>query len=126
MVYIKIKNYLLIVCLCGLSLLQQGQAQSKQLEGYSPVSAQKQTDLEQKYDELLNSSSIGANIKELSSEPHHLGSPGGRKVATSILKKFKEYGWEAKIETYYVLFPTPKVRVLELTEPTRFSATLKE
>jgi len=126
MAYIKMKNYLLIVCLCGLSLLQQGQAQSKQLEGYSPVTAQKQTDLEQKYDVLLNSSSIGANIKELSSEPHHLGSPGGKRVANAILKKFKEYGWDAKIETYYVLFPTPKVRLLELTEPTGFSATLKE
>ncbi|MDP4237949.1 MAG: M28 family metallopeptidase [Bacteroidota bacterium] len=122
----KRKNYLLTVCLCGLCLLQQGHAQSNRLEGFSPASAQKQTDLEQKFDHLLKSSSIGANIKELSAEPHHLGSPGGKRVADAILKKFREYGWDAKIETYQVLFPTPKTRVLELTEPTRFSATLKE
>lgn len=122
----KKKNYLLVVCIWGLCSLQQGHAQSKQLEGFSPVSIRQQTELEQKFDQLLQSSSIGANIKELSAEPHHLGSPGDKRVAESILNKFKEYGWDAKIETYHVLFPTPKTRVLELTEPTRFSATLKE
>jgi len=122
----KNKNYLVAVCLCGLCSLQQGYAQDKQLEGFSKVSKRQQSDIELKFDLLLKSSSIGDNIKELSAEPHHLGSPGGKRVADAILKKFKEYGWDAKIETYHVLFPTPKTRILELTEPTRFSATLKE
>ena len=122
----KKKNYLLAACVLGACALQTGNAQTKQLEGFSTVSNQKQTELEQKFDKLLQSSSIGANIKELSAEPHHLGSAGGKRVADAILKKFKEYGWDAKIETYHVLFPTPKIRVLELTAPTHFSATLKE
>ena len=120
------KNTCIAMCLFGLFFLQYGHAQSKQLEGFSPVSAQKQTDLELKFDQLIKSSSIGVTIKELSAEPHHLGSTGGKRVADAILKKFKEYGWDAKIETYYVLFPTPKIRVLELTQPTLFTATLKE
>jgi N-acetylated-alpha-linked acidic dipeptidase len=120
------KNYLLTMFLCGWCFLQQGHTQTKQLEGFSPASGQRQADLEQQFDQLLNSKSIGATIKELSAEPHHLGSPGGKRVADAIFKKFKEYGWDTKIETYYVLFPTPKTRVLELTEPTRFTATLKE
>jgi len=122
----KKKNFLVVMCLCGLCSFQQGFAQNKLLEGFSKVSRPQQSDLEQKFDLLLKSNSIGANIKELSAEPHHLGSPGGKRVADAILKKFREYGWDAKIETYHVLFPTPKTRVLELTEPTRFSATLKE
>ena len=122
----KKKNYLVTLFLCGLFSVPQGYAQSKQLEGFSKSSIQRQTELEQKFDLLLTSSSIGANIKELSAEPHHLGSPGGKRVADAILKKFKEYGWDAKIETYHVLFPTPQTRVLELIEPTRFTATLKE
>ena len=122
----KKKNYLVTLCLCGLFSVPQGHAQLKQLEGFSKSSIQRQTELEQKFDLLLTSSSIGANIKELSAEPHHLGSPGGKRVADAILKKFKEYGWDAKIETYHVLFPTPQTRVLELIEPTRFTATLKE
>ena len=43
-----------------------------------------------------------------------------------ILSKFKEWGLDAKIETYDVLFPTPKERVLELIEPRRFTAKLQE
>lgn len=122
----KKKNYLLAICVLAVCSLQQVTAQSKKLEGFSTGSLQKQTELELKFDQLLQSSSIGANIKELSAEPHHLGSVGDKRVAESILRKFKEYGWDAKIETYHVLFPTPKVRVLELTAPTKFTATLKE
>ena len=48
--------------------------------------------------------SVKTNLKELSANPHHLGSTGSKTVAESVLKKFKDYGWEARIETYYVLF----------------------
>eukprot|EP01132_Coremiostelium_polycephalum_P014987 gene14987-18148_t len=44
----------------------------------------------------------------------------------SILTRFKSYGWDAQIETYYVLFPTPKTRLLELTYPNTYTALLKE
>ena len=43
-----------------------------------------------------------------------------------MLAKFSEWGWEARIETFDVLFPTPKERLLELVAPTRFKATLEE
>ena len=35
-------------------------------------------------------------------------------------------GWDAKIETFTVLYPTPKERVLEMVAPTRFTAKLQE
>ena len=43
-----------------------------------------------------------------------------------MLAKFKEWGWDAEIEHFDVLFPTPKERVLELVEPTKFTAKLDE
>ena len=43
-----------------------------------------------------------------------------------MLAKFKEYGFDAQIETFYVLFPTPKERAVELLEPTHFVAKLQE
>jgi N-acetylated-alpha-linked acidic dipeptidase len=43
-----------------------------------------------------------------------------------MLAKFKEWGWDAKIENYDVLFPTPKERLLELTAPAYFKAKLQE
>src|SRR5439155_5565870 len=58
--------------------------------------------------------------------PHNVGSPYDKDDAEWILSKFKEYGFDAHIETFSVLFPTPKERVVELLEPTRFSAKLQE
>ncbi|HEY7114881.1 MAG TPA: transferrin receptor-like dimerization domain-containing protein [Thermoanaerobaculia bacterium] len=66
------------------------------------------------------------NNRTLSAEPHHLGSPYDAKNAQWILDRFREYGLDASIETFHVLFPTPKERVLELVEPTHFRAALAE
>ena len=65
-------------------------------------------------------------MQRLSARPHHVGSPYDKDNAEWMLAKFKEWGWDAKIENYDVLFPTPKERVLELTEPSRFKAKLQE
>jgi len=35
-------------------------------------------------------------------------------------------GIDARIETFQVLFPTPKERIVEMTEPTKFRAKLQE
>jgi N-acetylated-alpha-linked acidic dipeptidase len=43
-----------------------------------------------------------------------------------MLAKFKEWGYDAHIETFDVLFPTPKERVLEMVGPTKFKAKLQE
>ena len=101
-------------------------AQSSDIKGFTAASSQKQQQLESRFDKNLSNVRIGQAIKELSARPHHLGSPQGKLVAQSILQKFKSYGWDAQIETYHVLFPTPKTRVLELTYPTRYTAQLKE
>ena len=65
-------------------------------------------------------------IRTLSARPHHLGSPYDKQNADWILAKFREWGWDAQIERYDVLFPTPKERLLELVAPTRFKASLEE
>jgi N-acetylated-alpha-linked acidic dipeptidase len=64
--------------------------------------------------------------RRLSARPHHVGSPYDRDNAEWILSRFKEWGFDARIETFNVLFPTPKERVVELVEPTRFAAKLQE
>ena len=90
------------------------------------VSAQNQKQLESTFDGLISSENIGKTIKELTVKPHYLGSAGSKEVAENLLAKFKSYGWDAEIETYQVLFPTPKMRILEMTAPTKFKALLKE
>lgn len=101
-------------------------AQQNKIKGFTAQSSITQTSLEQQFDSHLSNVNIGQAIKEYSAKPHHLGSAQGKIVAESILKKFKDYGWDAKIETYYVLFPTPKERVLELNSAKKYTAVLKE
>jgi N-acetylated-alpha-linked acidic dipeptidase len=101
-------------------------AQQKTISGFTAASAAKELQTEQAFDASLSAPRIGATIKELTAFPHNLGSPGSKAVAEKILQKYKSYGLDAHIETYTVLFPTPKTRVLELTGPTKYTALLKE
>src|SRR5947208_6625038 len=75
---------------------------------------------------IPDAATIGDYMKRLSARPHHVGSPYDKENAEWILAKFKEWGWDAQIETFTVLFPTPKERVVELVAPTQFRASLEE
>ena len=75
---------------------------------------------------LPKASEIGAYAKRMSLRPHHVGSPYDRDNAEWILAKFREWGIQADIEVFQVLFPTPKERALELVEPGHFVAKLQE
>ena len=81
---------------------------------------------EREYRALPESAAIREYDRHLSAVPHHVGSPGGADNAKWIEQKFREWGLDARIESFDVLFPTPKERVLEMVEPTRFKAVLAE
>ena len=55
-------------------------------------------------------------MQRLSARPHHVGSPYDKDNAEWMLAKFKEWGLDAHIEKFDVLFPTPKERAVELVE----------
>jgi N-acetylated-alpha-linked acidic dipeptidase len=67
-----------------------------------------------------------AAMQRLSARPHHVGSTYDKENAEWILNEFKSYGWDAHIENFDVLFPTPVERVVELVAPTQFKAALQE
>jgi N-acetylated-alpha-linked acidic dipeptidase len=69
---------------------------------------------------------IRENDRRLSARPHHVGSPYDKDNAEWMAARFKEWGWDAAIERFDVLFPTPRARLLEMTSPTRFTAKLEE
>ena len=81
---------------------------------------------EKYFDAQLSATRVGENIKLLSSIPHHVGSAGGKFVADEIVKVFKAAGWDTKIETYQLMFPTPITRTLEMSGATNYKAKLKE
>ncbi len=101
-------------------------AQNKSVTGFFKQNVETQLKLESEFDKQLSAESISQNIKKLSAVPHHIGSAGSKDNAEYILNQFKSWGWDAQIETFYVLFPTPKKRELEMISPTGYIATLKE
>jgi N-acetylated-alpha-linked acidic dipeptidase len=96
------------------------------LAGFSEAAERTERDWEAKFKALPSPDNIREYDRRLSARPHHVGSPYDKDNAEWILSKYKEWGWDAHIETFKVLFPTPKERVLELVEPSKFTATLQE
>ena len=96
------------------------------LVGYTSDASTVERSWEKKFQQGVVPGNIRENMRRLSARPHHVGSPYDKDNAEWILAKFKEWGFEARIETFNVLFPTPKERVVELVEPTKFRAKLQE
>ncbi len=96
------------------------------LTGYSSDRLSVEHSWEKKFQEGVMPANIRENMRRLSARPHHVGSPYDKDNAEWILAKMKEWGFDARIETFNVLFPTPKERVVELLEPTKFIAKLQE
>jgi N-acetylated-alpha-linked acidic dipeptidase len=96
------------------------------LGGYASDTSSVERSWERKFQEGVVPANIRENMRRLSARPHHVGSPYDKDNAEWILARFKEWGLEARIETFHVLFPTPKERVVELVEPTKFRAKLQE
>ena len=101
-------------------------ADTAPLRGYSSEKARTERDWEAKFRAIPDPATLRAYMQRLCARPHHVGSPYDKDNAEWILAKFKEWGLDAKIETFDVLFPTPKERALELVEPTQFTAKLQE
>ncbi len=99
---------------------------SQSLLGYTPRSTATERELEKKFQDAVVASNIRENMRRLSARPHNVGSPYDKDNAEWILARFKEWGFEAHIENFDVLFPTPKDRIVELVAPTKFRAKLQE
>jgi N-acetylated-alpha-linked acidic dipeptidase len=96
------------------------------LRGFSPTASRIERDWEAKFNAIPSPDSMREHMRLLSARPHHVGSPYDKQNAEWILAQFKSYGFDAHIEQFDVLFPTPKERLVEMIAPTRFTASLAE
>ena len=86
-----------------------------------------QTDsLEQRFDAQIRPQEMSDWMKLMASEPNHVGSPHDKINAEWELAKFKEFGWDAHLEEFRVLYPTPLKEAVELLGKKKFAATLQE
>ena len=84
------------------------------MRGFTAAGATQQSSLEQRFDALLDPADQRDWMKQMSAEPNHVGSPHDKANAELMLAKFKDWGWDAHIETFNVLYPTPNSVSLEL------------
>jgi N-acetylated-alpha-linked acidic dipeptidase len=104
----------------------QAPAGAADLEGFTGGAAAAEAQLEQRFDADLSAADLRAWIQQMSSAPNHVGSAHDKANAEFQLAKFREWGWDASIETFSVLYPTPREVSVELIAPTQFKARLSE
>ena len=94
--------------------------------GFSAEAGVREQGLEQHFDAQLNPEDLRSWLKSLSSAANHVGSPHDKANAEYVRDLFRQWGWEAHIEEFQVLYPTLKQHTLELVAPTKFVASLTE
>jgi N-acetylated-alpha-linked acidic dipeptidase len=82
--------------------------------------------IEHIFDAQVHPNELRDWMKLLASQPNHVGSPHDKANANQILAWFKEWGWDAHIESFWVLYPTPISETFELMGSKPFKATLQE
>lgn len=118
------KNLKILFSISALFLFVHVNAQK--LMGFNDANAAKEIEAEKQFDAQLNPQNLDTWMKFLSSHPHHVGSPQDKANAEYIANLFTQFGFNTEINTYYVLFPTPKFRLLELTGAKPYKAKLEE
>ncbi|MGD8288576.1 MAG: transferrin receptor-like dimerization domain-containing protein [Gemmatimonadota bacterium] len=94
--------------------------------GFTPESSARQLALEEQFDSYLDAGNLEEWMRFITSKPMYTGSPHNREVADWMVERFRSWGFDVRIDEYQVLFPTPRIRELELVSPTRYTAQLRE
>ena len=69
------------------------------------------------FDASISSADQIAWLKDFASAPNHVGSPHIKETAEKTAALFKSWGWNARIEVFQTLYPTPISTTLEMITP---------
>ncbi|HNT22710.1 MAG TPA: M28 family peptidase, partial [Saprospiraceae bacterium] len=112
-----------ILLLCFTPFLTSAQ---EKIMGFSDARAKSQLDWEKQFDAALSGKDQDTWMQFLTSRPHHAGSPQGKANADYMVNLFRFWGYQAQLEEYHVLFPTPKTRLVELLGAKPYKLKLEE
>ena len=96
------------------------------LYGFSSTNSESELKLEAAFRAIPDPANLRQYMERLTARPHHVGSPYDKANAEWIQAQMTTWGWDSAIETFDILFPTPKTRVLEMVEPVSYTALLHE
>jgi len=116
----------LAVLTATFTTLSAAPSDANQLSGFTRENAQAERQWEQKFRAMPDTTKLRDNMQRLAARPHNVGSPYDKDNAEWLVATFKQWGLDAHIETFDVLFPTPKERAVELVEPRKYTAKLEE
>ncbi len=105
---------------CALACLLAGSAMAAataSAQMAAPAISPDQAAHEKSLDASVSSADQMSWLKQMTSAPNHVGSAHDKANAEFILAQFKSWGWDARLETFEVLYPTPISTTLELVAP---------
>lgn len=117
---------LTLVAAAGTLAMTPFSADTDVIRGFTTESSRVEREWESKFKSIPEPARMRESMRLLSARPHHVGSAYGKQNAEWIRDQFRSYGWQAEIENFDVLFPTPKERLVEMISPTKFVADLNE
>lgn len=106
--------------------LAVGEVPTPTLFGFNVTDSAREHALETRFDAQISAGDLREWLKHLSAEPNHVGSPHDKANAEFILRQFRDWGWDAHIERFDVLYPTLISHTLEMIAPAHVTARLFE
>lgn len=119
---IPVNQFLLIVSLFSNSCISA----ESEVVGFTAEEASNLKSLETRFDALLDADNLREWMKHMTTRPHHAGSPKAKDNAEYIAGLLRSWGYDTSVEIYQVLYPTPKLRALELLKPYAVKLSLAE
>lgn len=120
------RTFWLGASLAVLAAMSAHAGSAEPIVGFTDRSSEAERALEARFDSGLSADAIRERLRTMAALPNQVGSPHDKANAEFVLAQFKAWGWDARIEEFQVLFPTPKSQALELVGPQPFAATLTE
>jgi len=110
-----------------LCLLLAGAAQGQRFSGYSSASTARQEAIERTLTSLPSPEKVREFHRYLTAEPHPAGSERNYELARYVAEEWKRQGWQdVTIHRYDVYNSAPRQITLEMVEPVRYVAGLRE
>jgi N-acetylated-alpha-linked acidic dipeptidase len=110
-----------------LTFILAGAAQGQRFTGYTSASTARQSEVEKTFKSLPSPGAVRKFHRFLTAEPHPAGSKRNHELALYIAEEWKRQGWQdVTVHRYDVYNSAPREITLEMVEPVRYTAGLRE
>jgi N-acetylated-alpha-linked acidic dipeptidase len=96
------------------------------IRGFSHDGLREEWNWEDKARAAVEAQRIRQYLEQIAARPHLAGTPASKAVADAIAGHLRAWGLSVRIEEFEVLLPSPTVRILQMTAPRPFRASLVE